>query len=87
MILQFIFISTTYIILDGPPTILTTMRRLEIYNFGTTVSSFLSPMPNIPAIVMSCAALIILSNLKQKLQMLISRQANREVITPSIQQT
>jgi hypothetical protein len=44
-------------------------------------------MANIPAIVISYAALITLPNLKPKLPMLISHQTNREVITPLIQQT
>ncbi|UJR16730.1 hypothetical protein I4U23_003630 [Adineta vaga] len=87
MILQFIFIAATYIIFDLPLVTLTVMRRFGITNFGTNVSTFISPMANTPAIVISYATVITLPDLKQKLRMLIFYKPTQRHVTASVRQT
>ncbi|CAF4289899.1 unnamed protein product, partial [Adineta steineri] len=71
IILQFIFIAATYIIFDVPLVTLKFMRRFRITDYGTNVSTFLSPMTNVLAIIISYATVITLPDLKQKLRKLV----------------
>ncbi|CAF1286570.1 unnamed protein product [Adineta ricciae] len=82
MILQFVFISTTYISFALPFTMVNITRRVNGYDVDPNVRTLFDRMANVPAIVLPYATAITLPHVKQKLKMLIWWKRTRTAINP-----
>ncbi|CAF1113505.1 unnamed protein product [Adineta steineri] len=87
MILQFVFISATFIILDLPLSIDNILRRIGVASAGTNIDLIVNQMSNVPAMVLPYATAITLHKLKQKLRIVIFCKPTPHNVNPSNRQT
>ncbi|CAF0895397.1 unnamed protein product [Adineta steineri] len=84
MIIQFIFISITFVIFNLPYTVIYFGKSLGFSSFGINVIRYFLPLTNVPSIAMPYATVITLPGLKQKLFALIICKAKQNTIHPSV---
>ncbi|CAF0849305.1 unnamed protein product [Adineta steineri] len=84
MIIQFIFISSTFVIFYLPYTVVDFVKALGFSSFGINVIQYFLPLTNVPSIALPYATLITLPGLKQKLFALTICKAKQNTIHTTV---
>ncbi|CAF0919184.1 unnamed protein product [Adineta steineri] len=84
MIIQFILISSTFVIFYLPGAVIYFVKALGFSSFGNNVTTYFLPLTNVPCAALPYATAITLPGLKEKLCALIICKPKQNTIRPTV---